>query len=692
MRGFHLYAVLLGSLMVAITVGYGVFLASQENSRVSLMLELEKRSRFIPYVDIMREESFATTSAAIRRAFELYLRRNPIEVPLEVYESGDFGEWFSEELVRRASLRDVLASYIFAELKSYILVQRRGLSVELVGSSEAVSRAIEEGVKLYVREDSVIAVIDPSLMSDDVLGALPKLKVCEEEYCRTLSVFPEERTEVTIPLRLKAAFEKARLAYKKLKSRLDSLKFMAGFCKEGCAACGVFRYGWDTTLVYPENGDCKGFQIRLEEFTGEKGSYRITGIQGGGCANLSVRWEDGYIPCSTPETLLREYYRKVLEEFSEDIEGNVYFDEVFVDVSPTKLISYEQVIDIGALLGSATGFDLVLDLLGYDVSGKKMMRVPGTGCVKYGYATCAYPARMRFLFSWRDEDPSYSATGSPMNYTFVIDFGEDTDLLSYVAAQKEEAEGLWEADDTLETDVTSCVERAGTVCTVENVREKLSVSCPGIEGSTFDELWSWVTSNGDEGCRSVAKILIGPEGYCTDPQAACERGVTVADDEELKKCAAERLKDCWKYLASLGRDRCDVGWRKYVCEVGAVLNPARPLVAIITSGGSVDLEDLLYSALDLLGSDLADICIADLVVEKYQKGELGEECAEDVKKMVENRPSPCTDPVGTCLLTRSFRPVESSSELCEADSPAKLRSTFHYNIFDPSYLAVGCYT
>ncbi len=704
MRGFHLYTALAGSLIVAIVVAYSIYLTSLENSHVNRALELQKKSQYIPYIDIMKEESFATTSTVFRTVFQRYIESTYLSVPKEVYESGNFGEWVREHLLESRTARNRFALYLMSELRSYISVQSPGTTITIEGSTEGLKRAVAEGVEVIPREDSVFIIIDPSQMDRETLESLPRMKVCKGGYCKTVSIFPTERTEVTVPLRLLLAFEKAREAYEQVEREEGHLWITAGFCKGGCALCGVFEFrGSGVDRLYPEGEDldCDKVVVPLESFVDESGYYRATGMHNGGCANLSLYWEElnKYIPCSSPEEILKLYYNEKVRELSQDLEGNLELLTNFIDKVPTMYMDYEEVVDVGMLLSSSVIPPEVLRYLGIDIhSEDQIMRLPGKGCKGIGYAYCAYPKRLVFLYSWTDEDNRYSVGGYPVTYHFLIDLGENNDLEDYLLYLSDKARNLSTLSEELETDVAGCEQRLNELCQPDVLREVLSSVC-NFSSDTLESMVQELNNQSDE-CKAAASPFIGDSGACWDVEGACRRGVDFRSREELADCASKTLSGCWKTLSDLTKDGgpCseDIGTlTSVVCSLGTAFDVftgsflARKVISSLPHG--TEGTDILLNAWSRTSP--GDICRANHLMEAFYSdiNQLSEGCREELNAILNNSLSPCTNPMGVCVTTSSLSVSEPTSELCQARSIAKLRSTFHYNIFDPSYMEVGCY-
>ena len=683
MRGFYLYAALVGFLIVGITVAYSLYLNSQEAGRVKMLLELEKRSRYIPYIDIMREESFASTSAVFRRSLELYLRRYPIYIPKEAYDRDEALEWMEENFFRDKTVSGTVAAYLYAELRSYTALRIKG-TVQVMGSDRAISDAIREGVHLIMRNDSVIIVFDPSKMDQSVLQSLPSLKVCEGGYCRTLTVFPEEKTEITVPLRLKRAVENAQEVYDKLKYRMGDMEFSAGFCKENCAACGVFRFDGDMELVYPESEEdpCRETVITLERMESKDHYYRALGIEGGGCANEALKWGDKYIPCSDPKTILLNYYQKELNEVQRDVKGNLFFDARFLDEKPTKLLKYQKVIDMSILLASSTMIPPeLLEFLGINVHGDYQLAPLGS-CKVVGEAYCAYPRRIVLEYAWTDKDSKYSVLGAPMTYTFFMDFGEPKDMIDYLNAQEAAVKGLKnEAGNTMGgANQEMCEERLQNMCTVDYITNHFSDKCPGIGGDSLEALKEWVKSNGDENCQSAVNWLIGDDGACWDITKACSQGISLGDLGDRDKCIKTVIEGCMTGLLQYKKcvEVSDCSYNAYTDLLNGNLFPR--------IGLDTDTKNNVANEVwEDLGEE--NSCIADMVAGKYFNGNAGS-CNEEINHIL----STCLDPNKVC--GERIRPIQTSeqSAICHESSGQLLESTYNYNIFDPTYLAVGCYT
>ena len=532
---------------------------------------------------------------------------------------------------------------------------------------------------------------------------LPKMKVCESGYCREITVFPTEKTEITIPLRLLKALQKAREAYLYLQSHRWDLTFSAGFCKRDCAVCGVFEGDPPERIVYPPEAEkkCEGFSIEMGKFVDESGYYRLMGIHNGGCPNLSLLDEETkkYIPCSEPKLILEKFYNEKLKELSKDIDGNLQFDPRTIREVPTKAFVYEEVVDTSFLTASTLIPPEILEAIGIPIyEHRGMMRLPGSPCRFIGEGECSFPVELRFVYSWTDEDNKYSVTGEPVTYHFYLELGP-TEINNALAPDVLEVENLKEIQNTATTNYGECISRLQSTCQVQNLISLLKPVCPNIQGNDINQLWLSVQNSDSNACKLSAELLIGENGACRNIERACERGISVSDKEQVKNCAVKRLEDCWKYLAELYDEDCSnyiPTASRALCALSEASSYLPSTYVLQKMMGKVadyltsyDVKDITERAYMDLSPDV--LCKAEKIFRLYEDRKLGGDCLKEVNEMLSDETSPCVNPVASCLITSFFKPVQTSSPLCDISSPVKLRSTFHFNIFDPTYLAVGCY-
>ena len=327
-----------------------------------------------------------------------------------------------------------------------------------------------------------------------------------------------------------------------------------------------------------------------------------------------------------------------------------------------------------------------------------MVRLPRSPCRFVGEGECAFPVALQFIYSWTDEDNKYSVTGEPVTYHFYIDLGP-TEINNALAPDVLEVKNIEEMQNTTTTNYGECISRLQNTCQVQNLISLLKPVCPSIQGNDINQLWLSVQNSDNNACKLSAELLIGENGACRNIEKACEKGISVSGKEEVKNCAVKRLEDCWKYLAELYDGDCSDYVplsSKALCalpEASSYLPSTYVLQKMIGKAAdyftSYELSDITRRAYMDLSPDI--LCKTETIFKLYEEGKLGGDCLKEVNELLSNETSPCVNPVASCLVTSFFKPVQTSSPLCNLSSPVKLRSTFHFNIFDPTYLAVGCY-
>jgi len=564
MKGVHLYAVVLGSLMVGVAILYVLYTANMEHEKIRYMLELDRRAKVIPYVDIVREESFTATSVIFRKVFENLITSQTLYIPKKVFDDDNFEGWINAVWLKNEKVAEYVANLLAGELESYMAIT--DVRARVVGQKEALKEAIRKGVEIKFEENVFYVIFDPSKLPKTIIQNLPGLEVCKEGLCRKITVFPDERTEITVPLRWKLAFEKAR----EVVEGLGSIElFAAGYCKRNCPACGVYKIGEEVELVYPERKHpCDPMQADL---LGEgKGNYRAVSSAEGGCLGIGLRWERSLFECGKEEALaglLITYYTHWFKErVKTDL--NIFFPGELLTSEPTYYVLQAYVYDISEIIGGSVGFGLekVVKMFTGPRKLKDVAFAPGSECRLVGDAKCVYPRKLGIGIAWRDEDTNFSVSGFPVTYRFVAVYRDvDGAWLAPLKAQRDSLEEeIRRVEESLMEErkkFEMCKEFLEGKC-----REKDKIIAEAC-GTTDREEISRMRARlyeleekkelSEEEMAELKKLNRCIDTYdnisnvCDHVAEACKGEISI----KIRDCEAKALRGCWEMLSMIEQGR-----------------------------------------------------------------------------------------------------------------------------------------
>ncbi len=563
MRGFNLYAALVGSLMVVIAAAYVAFLLSQEGKRVDILIEMDKRSKFIPITDIMREQSFTMTSAAFRSAIQRLLSVYVMDLPENESEI--------ENMFRREDASLLLAQYLYGYLRSYRFIRLENIRIELEPNIKDLQKIVNN-LNVKVLNGGIVLVYDPSKFRENV----PSAMVCQGDMCREVPIFPDERVEVLVPLRLKKAMMIAKDVKKKMISgdiKVDDVLVKVGFC-EDYSVCGIFS--WDGRMLYPlSDKDVekvrKGIELPMEVGENDIPAYEPLGFYGGGCYNMGIYLGGKYYGCADPTNLwyMLGWYTETAsinlcyDEDGKMIDGTDQEDCVFeVRILPDferykefkkGVIIYENTISLGSLLDSAIGGFLSF-LFGVERTG--VVRIPGSECKVMGVATCVAPEKKSVIIVVKDRDERFKTLLTEPIFKFRV-------VLDETPPEREWGGSVDKVIRMIEEGAT-CDKVKGyldDICSrkVEQINEFWSSIDGWTRIDSERELWEKIN-------EVVSVELLNIIGESPDI-GAC---TYAPDTQQFNECAA---KEKLKALQGWYEERCANGEGDELCgKVGRIIN------------------------------------------------------------------------------------------------------------------------
>lgn len=571
MRGIHLYAALLGSIMVTVAIFYVFYTNHMEHEKIKYILELDERAKVIPYIDIIREESFAATSVIFRKAFENLINNYIIYVPKEVFDKDSFDKWINEVWLKNDKVAEYVANLLTSELRSYMAIT--DVEATVMGQKEALKEAIKEGVEIRFEDNAFYVIFDPSRLSKDVLQSLPGLEVCKEGLCRRITVFPDEKTEITVPLRWKLAFEKARNVVEKLD---DIETFAAGYCKKDCPVCGVYRVKGDFSveLVYPKREKpCE--PVKVDLLGEDKGPYRAVSSSEGGCLGIGLEYNLGKVyglfECGKEDrlgALLLLYYNDWFKKKLGDTEVNIFFPSDFLTSEPTYYVLQALVYDASEVLEGSVGFGIgkIVEFLSKPRKLRDVLFAPGTACRVVSDVKCVYPRKLGIGLAWEDKDVSFSVSGIPVTYRFVAVYGDEGDgWLAPLKGQRDslahEIKKVREAMVSEEAKLNMCQESLENKCRekdklIEDVCHTTDESKISVMRARLYELEQRKDLNREELMEldSLSKCIDTYDNLtklCNNVEAVCSGEITL----KIRDCGAKALKGCWEMLSMLDQGK-----------------------------------------------------------------------------------------------------------------------------------------
>ncbi len=424
-KGFHLFAVLVGGLMVLIAVGFAVYVGQEKAAKVDAMAAKITQYEIARLADVVREDAYNTTLSGLRGSLQDYFATNPLYPPDDAWESEQkFKEWFENDFARSEQFLKWIARALASELTAYRYVRKYAdytVSVEL--EEEETVKTLSKAVRLKILDDGTFTfILDTRNLTEEELRGLPSIKVCQGVSCTTFVVFPSGIWSFPVPLRIMEAYRRAREAYFSEKSHINDFKLALGFCKR-TGECALWKCsGFDFRPLYPE--EYKGFvskhlpdvlqppvgikyitapctsQFLILQGELQKEVNKITG-----CG------EECYLPCDDPQSLYILLQAKLEEYAPEDV--NVTLDPVSIKEYKTFHVLSQDAFEImEAIKENTMLFFLPPGLLG------EAGTLPLSSCKDEGYVYCYAPVFISYVVSWQDPDATYRVRNYPAVFLF----------------------------------------------------------------------------------------------------------------------------------------------------------------------------------------------------------------------------------------------------------------------------------
>jgi len=620
-RGFNLFAAFLGVIMLAISVGFGVYTFSQERQAIREVSIQIQQSSAQGIADIIREDAHNLAVESIRTALQKYFANNDIIPPKKAWEDEDaFKQWFSNDFIRQSSLTEQIADTLASELLLYQNIPMKGWSVSVVLNRKTLAKALSDASTIqFAKDGTIIFIYDSSKLSKEELAGLPTIVVRRGPASATVSVFPPGRWMVPVPLRVLKAYEAAREFRTLVSTHLDDFRLLFGMCDtENSPDCALYRWtGAGVEPVYPEKEEA---QIYVSTSTiGDKSQpWTVYNLITGGCTdirlyvdkselNKDLNGQVEWIPCADPAPVLYVVLQKKLTDIAKEDpnKGMAFIDPSTVAVFKTWKVYTQQGMGITSLISAAVGLPIpnqynpflyILKALGEVTGGNNKNPpppiIPISPCKEDGYLYCAAPVQLAYTYVWTDKDTHFSATGKPAVFRFRTIFTAPFSAiyLTYETRQKEvEAVSLVAPSQTAggQFNQAECEEKAKGYCAylVRTGIEKcaptlLKKKCPSWLKAVCEKI-------GGIGAQFVENVCGNPllsnvfGGVCTAYKYASE--YALSDWDTIRSTGHElyeELKDdqtCARMFAAFkDNDSVCMNPHQNFCEKFSFLSEERP--------------------------------------------------------------------------------------------------------------------
>ncbi len=251
-RGFNLFAAFLGVAMIAIAVGYSMYVHSVQMDKSQTMQEELVRFDTAGVAEAIKSDVYNTILSRLQRDFQYILAHNVIDPPQSVWEGGEgaFKSWFERDYAQSEALTYTVADRMMAELQAYSASQvfGQGYDVSIVGSVDATAGALRGNTRAEILPNGTFAyVIDTEHMSPKAYSKLPKIvvrKMGSTSGVVTSIVLPRGVWTIPINLRIMDGFRVADRVYWYMKNSGAYQRFALaeGHCRQdNLAVCDVFQ-------------------------------------------------------------------------------------------------------------------------------------------------------------------------------------------------------------------------------------------------------------------------------------------------------------------------------------------------------------------------------------------------------------------------------------------------------------------